>query len=57
MVQATICTGCLGWKTFLVIPELAHELDVWHHNRELFTKLQKCTDNLQKLYKVCWSSS
>ncbi|KAH7727992.1 5' nucleotidase family [Aphelenchoides avenae] len=41
-----------GWKTFLVIPELAHELDVWHHNRELFTKLQKCTDNLQKLYKT-----
>lgn len=55
VVLAAINTGRLGWKTFLVIPELAHELDVWHHNRELFTQLQKCTDSLQKLHKVCVS--
>jgi 5'-nucleotidase len=40
-----------GWKTFLVIPELNHELAVWTGKRHLFEELQKLDGLMAELYK------
>lgn len=40
-----------GWRTFLVVPELIHELYVWTDKCYLFEKLQNLDKLLGDLYK------
>ena len=40
-----------GWRTFLVVPELNHELGVWIGRRELFDELQRLDAFMANLYK------
>ncbi|CAD5215734.1 unnamed protein product [Bursaphelenchus okinawaensis] len=40
-----------GWKTFLVVPELQHELTVWTGKRTLFERLGDLEVALANLYK------
>uniref|UniRef100_A0A8C2GKL8 Cytosolic purine 5'-nucleotidase n=1 Tax=Cyprinus carpio TaxID=7962 RepID=A0A8C2GKL8_CYPCA len=46
-----------GWRTFLVIPELAQELHVWTDKSMLFEELQSLDIFLAELYKHLDSSS
>ncbi|XP_072413389.1 5'-nucleotidase, cytosolic IIa isoform X1 [Chiloscyllium punctatum] len=46
-----------GWRTFLVIPELAQELHVWTDKSILFEELQSLDVFLAELYKHLDSSS
>ncbi|XP_058652243.1 5'-nucleotidase, cytosolic IIa isoform X3 [Onychostoma macrolepis] len=46
-----------GWRTFLVIPELAQELHVWTDKSTLFEELQSLDIFLAELYKHLDSSS
>ncbi|CAI5682032.1 unnamed protein product [Oreochromis niloticus] len=46
-----------GWRTFLVIPELAQELHVWTDKSSLFEELQSLDCFLAELYKHMDSSS
>ncbi|KAG2462535.1 5NTC nucleotidase, partial [Polypterus senegalus] len=46
-----------GWRTFLVIPELAQELHVWTDKSSLFEELQNLDIFLAELYKHLDSSS
>jgi len=39
-----------GWKTFLIIPELRDELNVWTTKNDLFDKLQNFDVELAELY-------
>ena len=40
-----------GWRTFLVVPELARELHVWMHKKSLYDKLEKFDTILGDIYK------
>lgn len=40
-----------GWRTFLVIPELTHELSVWTGKRPLFEKLSELDGLMADIYK------
>ncbi|TKR72562.1 hypothetical protein L596_019988 [Steinernema carpocapsae] len=40
-----------GWRTFLVVPELEHELTVWTERHQLFEQLSAVDKTLGKLYK------
>ncbi|XGW32840.1 hypothetical protein V3C99_017395 [Haemonchus contortus] len=40
-----------GWRTFLVVPELDHELTVWTDRRPLFEKLTQLDNALADIYK------
>ncbi|XP_070540227.1 cytosolic purine 5'-nucleotidase-like isoform X2 [Ptychodera flava] len=46
-----------GWRTFLVVPELARELQVWTEKRDLFATLQSLDSKLADLYKNLDSTS
>ncbi|TNM99784.1 hypothetical protein fugu_012817 [Takifugu bimaculatus] len=46
-----------GWRTFLVIPELAQELHVWTDKSSIFEELQSLDCFLAELYKHLDSSS
>lgn len=46
-----------GWRTFLVVPELAQELHVWTEKRDLYDKLQSLDSMLSNLYRNLDSSS
>jgi 5'-nucleotidase len=46
-----------GWRTFLVVPELQHELHVWTNKRELFERLTELDIHLGEQYKNLDSSS
>lgn len=46
-----------GWKTFLVVPELAHELQVWTEQNNLFEELKSLDIFLAELYKHLDSGS
>uniref|UniRef100_A0A915PMU4 5'-nucleotidase n=1 Tax=Setaria digitata TaxID=48799 RepID=A0A915PMU4_9BILA len=46
-----------GWRTFLVVPELAHELTVWTERRPLFEKLTLLDSELADVYKNLDSNS
>ena len=46
-----------GWRTFLVIPELQRELEVWENKNDLFVKLQLLDIQLGDLYKNLDSST
>nr|XP_057932895.1 cytosolic purine 5'-nucleotidase-like isoform X1 [Doryrhamphus excisus] len=46
-----------GWRTFLVIPELAQELHVWTEKSSIFEELQSLDCFLAELYKHLDSSS
>ena len=41
----------LGWKTFLVVPELSKELHVWTDKHGLFDHLQSLDVQLGELYR------
>uniref|UniRef100_A0A914YUQ9 5'-nucleotidase n=1 Tax=Panagrolaimus superbus TaxID=310955 RepID=A0A914YUQ9_9BILA len=40
-----------GWRTFLVVPELTHELTVWTDRHQLFEQLETFDATLGKIYK------
>ncbi|KJH42182.1 5' nucleotidase family protein [Dictyocaulus viviparus] len=40
-----------GWRTFLVVPELDHELMVWTDRRPLFEQLNQLDNTLADIYK------
>ncbi|XP_066506719.1 5'-nucleotidase, cytosolic II, like 1 [Hoplias malabaricus] len=40
-----------GWKTFLVVPELAKELQVWKENMSMFEELRQLDIYLAELHK------
>ncbi|XP_041089682.1 cytosolic purine 5'-nucleotidase-like isoform X3 [Polyodon spathula] len=46
-----------GWKTYLVVPELAKELQVWTEKSHLFDELKSLDIFLAELYKHLDSSS
>uniref|UniRef100_A0AAQ4PHY5 Cytosolic purine 5'-nucleotidase n=1 Tax=Gasterosteus aculeatus aculeatus TaxID=481459 RepID=A0AAQ4PHY5_GASAC len=46
-----------GWRTFLVVPELAQELHVWTDQSAMFEELQSLECSLAELYKHLDSSS
>ncbi|KAM4527643.1 5'-nucleotidase, cytosolic II, like 1 [Odontesthes bonariensis] len=46
-----------GWKTFLVVPELTKELQVWEEKRNLFEELKRLDVFLAELYKDLDSGS
>ncbi|XP_071585376.1 cytosolic purine 5'-nucleotidase-like isoform X2 [Heliangelus exortis] len=46
-----------GWRTFLVVPELARELQVWTEKSELFEELRSLDLFLAELYQHLDSSS
>lgn len=39
-----------GWRTFLVVPELVNELNVWTKGRHLFEKMEKIESSLAEAY-------
>jgi len=40
-----------GWRTFLIVPELNDELNVWTSKQELFSSLQRYDQELSELYR------
>ena len=46
-----------GWRTFLIIPELKDELNVWTSKKDLFEKLQGYDQQLSELYRYMDSSN
>ncbi|KAK6034616.1 hypothetical protein COOONC_27879, partial [Cooperia oncophora] len=46
-----------GWRTFLVVPELDHELTVWTDRRPLFEQLTQLDNTLADIYKHLDASS
>ena len=46
-----------GWRTFLVVPELAHELHVWLNRNALYSQLQRLDAALSGIYRDMDSSS
>ncbi|XP_038070687.1 cytosolic purine 5'-nucleotidase-like isoform X2 [Patiria miniata] len=46
-----------GWRTFLVVPEIAQELTVWTEKRALFEKLEDLDSALADQYKNLDSST
>ncbi|XP_061589381.1 5'-nucleotidase, cytosolic II, like 1 isoform X2 [Cololabis saira] len=46
-----------GWKTFLVVPELTKELQVWEEKKNLFEELKRLDVFLAKLYRHLDSGS
>jgi 5'-nucleotidase len=45
-----------GWRTFLVVPELQRELEVWSEKRHLFQRLSELDVKLGDIYKNLDSS-
>jgi 5'-nucleotidase len=45
-----------GWRTFLIVPELNDEFQVWTSKHELFAKLQRYDTELSELYRNMDSS-
>lgn len=41
----------VGWRTYLVIPELANEIYVWKKKKALFDKLQELDNSLENSYR------
>lgn len=41
----------VGWRTFLVIPELLNEVYVWKKKKDLFNRLQELDNQLAETYK------
>ena len=46
-----------GWRTFLVVPELSHELHVWLSRNTLYSQLQRLDAALSSIYRDMDSSS
>ena len=46
-----------GWRTFLVVPELMHELSVWTNKKMLYNRLQNLDAVLSNIYRNLDSSS
>ena len=46
-----------GWRTFLVVPELIHELFVWTSRKSLYNQLQNLDAVLSNIYRNLDSSS
>ncbi|CAH8838999.1 unnamed protein product [Trichobilharzia szidati] len=41
----------VGWRTYLIIPELANEVYVWKRKKSLFDELQRIDNNLETIYR------
>ncbi|XP_071090356.1 cytosolic purine 5'-nucleotidase-like [Haliotis cracherodii] len=46
-----------GWRTFLIVPEITQELQVWTHKQSLFSKLEELDCKIGEIYKNLDSSS
>jgi len=46
-----------GWRTFLVVPELSHELHVWLSRNTAYAQLQRLDAALSSIYRDMDSSS
>lgn len=46
-----------GWRTFLIVPELDHELRVWTEKQDLFSQLEQFDARIGELYRNLDSSS
>ena len=46
-----------GWRTFLVVPELSHELHIWLSRNPLYSQLQGLDAALSTIYRDMDSSS
>eukprot|EP00106_Octopus_bimaculoides_P019567 XP_014787009.1 PREDICTED: cytosolic purine 5'-nucleotidase-like [Octopus bimaculoides] len=46
-----------GWRTFLIIPELKHELKVWTDKKHLFEEISDLEVELSRIYRDLDSSS
>lgn len=44
-----------GWRTFLIVPELAHELRVWTEKQDFFTQLEDFDANIGEIYRYVLS--
>uniref|UniRef100_A0AC35U5D4 5'-nucleotidase domain-containing protein 4 n=1 Tax=Rhabditophanes sp. KR3021 TaxID=114890 RepID=A0AC35U5D4_9BILA len=42
-----------GWRTFLVVPELVNELNVWTQGKEFFENIKRLEQALAEAYKTC----
>ncbi|XP_075063384.1 5'-nucleotidase domain-containing protein 4-like isoform X2 [Mixophyes fleayi] len=51
------CKKRQGWRTFLVVPELAKELNIWTEKSELFNELKTLNIFLAQLYQQMDSDS
>ena len=40
-----------GWRTFLIVPELDHELRVWTEKQDLFSQLEQFDTRIGELYR------
>ena len=40
-----------GWRTFLIVPELDHELRVWTEKQDLFSQLEQFDARIGELYR------
>lgn len=40
----------VGWKTFLVVPELLNEIYVWKKKKTLFDRINELDNNLANIY-------
>ena len=38
-----------AWRTFLVVPELAQELTIWHEKRDLFNYVEELDSVLSEI--------
>ena len=41
----------IGWKTFLVVPELSNELQIWSDKHKLFDQLAGLDVQLGEIYR------
>jgi 5'-nucleotidase len=47
----------VGWRTFLIVPEMGQELRVWTSKRDLFKRLQNLDAELSDIYRHLDSSA
>uniref|UniRef100_A0A1I8IA45 5'-nucleotidase domain-containing protein 3 n=1 Tax=Macrostomum lignano TaxID=282301 RepID=A0A1I8IA45_9PLAT len=43
----------VGWRTLLIVPELANELFVWKQDQQLFERLQRLEAEMGRMYLHC----
>ncbi|CAK8689038.1 unnamed protein product [Clavelina lepadiformis] len=46
-----------GWRTFLVVPEMSHELSIWHEKKDLYHRLNELDMMIGEKYRYLDSAS
>jgi 5'-nucleotidase len=39
-----------AWHTFLIVPELQRELQIWHDKRDLYAQIELLSDQLSQMF-------